>query len=60
MLEKTLDATLLGGGLFTSLPLFEARKTACRDAGMRPPPSSVVELSTMMNYPMLCAFDLNQ
>lgn len=34
--KKTLFAAFSGGGLWTSLPLFEARKTAWRATGMRP------------------------
>jgi hypothetical protein len=48
MYEKVLNATPRGGGVFTSLPLFDARKTACREAGIRPP-RSVVELFIILS-----------
>jgi len=34
---KTLKAAFRGGGRFTSWPRFEARKTACNEAGIRLP-----------------------
>jgi hypothetical protein len=44
MYEKLVNAMFPGGGVFTSSPLLEARKTVRREAGIRPPRSVVVEL----------------
>lgn len=41
---KVLEAAFSGGGLVTSLPLFEARKTACRPNGIREVVAIVLEV----------------
>ena len=35
LVKKTLDAARFGGALWTSLPRLEAKKMACKDAGIR-------------------------